>query len=607
MMDVNKQIKILSSLINLKQVPETVSSELSRQLSRIVERRKDRNVYIGIIGEFSSGKSTLINSLIDADFFVTNSLQGTTTTPTFIKYGTQINLEIRYKNGRTRKYSSSKSKLIEDFLPSHQSKITVWERFIHLIKGILHLNSYDKTFVELFEEVTTSDEASSIIDSVIVYYPAQILKNGIVIVDTPGTDSLNPQHTAITKNTIANVCDMAIVIIPAEKPASQTLIDFIDDNFSEEIKRRCYYFVTKIELIRRHIERQNHIKGISKRLYAMMDLDYEPKVFMAPTLVSLEYRNIIPASKILSHLDSKDFEMLSNQFQNDICQITKEIESTKEDAINERISYLVGTLSDLFNSSLREAKIAKENDLSTIKKLKTMPLSEFMSGYFLQYDMDQIYNTAEAKISNAITENRNTFKHYIFDKIDNAKTKDETQSVMSQGCVNDCGQSKFDECFRAFTETVEWIKRYYEETFEDFKKSFTETFAISSLDFIFSVRINDSWKKKYHLNFDETNITTTKIFRFFKSLSSVKSQMKEEVERQITKAFEKISKHYIKKIKRINDDLRMQQEKVKKIFVKKYDKIIKDRISEESRKMEILSSQIKELETSLQSLSLLQR
>ena len=601
-MDITKQIKTLRSLINLKQVPEDVSRELSRQLSLIESRQKDDNVYIGIIGEFSSGKSTLINSLIGADFFVTNSLQGTTTTPTYIKYGSSINIEVKYKNGKNLKYSTSKNRLIEEFLPSYRNKISKQEWLLSSIKGFFHANSYDQTLIDLFEEITTSNDASSVIDAVIVHYPAEVLKNGIVIVDTPGTDSLNPQHTETTKNTIANVCDMAIVMIPSEKPASQTLVNFIDENFSKEIKQRCYYLVTKIELIKRHFERQNHINGISKRLCAMMDLTYEPKVFMAPTLASLEYRNITSPSGILNHLDSAESEMLSKQFERDIIQITDEIVKTKEQAISERISQLVNTLSKYFRTALNEAKATKQQDLITLRKLQTMPLSDFMSKYFHQQDINHIYNTAEAKISNSILDYQNSFKWYVFEQIDYADTKDRVQSTMSQEYVRALGRAKFDACFNVFSESVTWLKNFYESSFEDFKSSFTNTFSISALDFQFTAQVNESWNKKYRLNFDDTNITTTKLFRFFKSLDSVKSQMKEAVEPQIAKAFGKISSHYLKKIKKIDDELRKQLEKVKSLFVKKYEKIIQKRIEEEKRKMDNLSSQISDLESSLKTL-----
>ncbi len=64
-----------------------------------------------------SGKFTLINALIGQDYFVTNSLQGTTTIITSIRYGSSVNLELRYKNGDVKSYSRNKLSLIEKYLP----------------------------------------------------------------------------------------------------------------------------------------------------------------------------------------------------------------------------------------------------------------------------------------------------------------------------------------------------------------------------------------------------------------------------------------------------------------------------------------------------------
>ena len=66
-----------------------------KSLNKIRSRTKDSNIYLGVVGEFSSGKSTLINALIGADFFVTNAVQGTTTVVTKLAYSNNINLVLK--------------------------------------------------------------------------------------------------------------------------------------------------------------------------------------------------------------------------------------------------------------------------------------------------------------------------------------------------------------------------------------------------------------------------------------------------------------------------------------------------------------------------------
>lgn len=88
----------LESVVKRSLLTVKVQNSLLYQLTRIKRRISDDKKYIGIVGEFSSGKSTLINSLIGNDCFRTNSLQGTTTTITKLEYGNKVDLKIEFSN-----------------------------------------------------------------------------------------------------------------------------------------------------------------------------------------------------------------------------------------------------------------------------------------------------------------------------------------------------------------------------------------------------------------------------------------------------------------------------------------------------------------------------
>ena len=77
-MDYKTIIKSIGCVIDNLNIPSDKKGLFSRALQRIKERTKDPNIYLGIVGEFSSGKSTLINALIGADLCVTKAIEGTT-------------------------------------------------------------------------------------------------------------------------------------------------------------------------------------------------------------------------------------------------------------------------------------------------------------------------------------------------------------------------------------------------------------------------------------------------------------------------------------------------------------------------------------------------
>ena len=592
----------MRSLLKLRQVPDSVANDLKKQLSRIEDRIADKNIYIGIIGEFSSGKSTLINSLISADFFVTDSLQGTTTTPTLIHYGRKIDLTIKYKDGKELSYSKNKNALLQKYLPQSYHRLSTLQMSWNAVKGVFSANGLDNSLIELFEHITTSDDASAEIDHVSVFYPAEMLRNGIVIVDTPGTDSLNPEHTKTTQRTITDLCDLAIVLIPSGKPFSQTLSTFIDENFSQDIKDKSYFLISKVELLLKEIDRVGLIKGLKRRLMVMNDIN-EPKLFMAPTLLSLEQKKITQPSGLLSHLNETEKTTLTERFEKDLKTIISDIEAIKEETINRKIDTLIRSLTNIFSENLSAKKQEVKNDLETLRRLQTIPLSDFMAKFFKEKELEQSFSYSESKLENAIRDACTSFKRYVQNKIDYADSKDEAQGVMKQNATKAEGQRRFDQCFSSFSDSINWLQSFYEDSFKEFKQTFTKTFSIQALDFEFKADLKDSWRKKYKLSFSDAGITTNLFLRFFKSLSSVKEQMKSAVSPQIDKAFEKVLRYYLKKISLINKNLLSQLEVVKKLFFKKYEKVIQQTIKKEQQKMKNLQTQISDLEESLHTLS----
>ena len=191
------------------------------------------------------------------------------------------------------------------------------------IKEILNMNGKDEFLMKIFDTVTTSNEISETLEDVQMTYPAEILRNGIVIVDTPGTDSLNPKHTLITQKAIREVCDIAIIVVPATQPLTMTMVDFLDENLQES-KDKCIYFITKIELLRKEIERTHINNNIVKRIQTLLKIE-SPNTIMAPTLLSLEEKGITEKSGIIRLTDEERVAMVS-QFDSDLKRIIKEIQ-----------------------------------------------------------------------------------------------------------------------------------------------------------------------------------------------------------------------------------------------------------------------------------------
>lgn len=563
-----------------------------KSLNKIRSRTKDSNIYLGVVGEFSSGKSTLINALIGADFFVTNAVQGTTTVVTKLAYSNNINLVLKYKNGQILSYKKDKSKLMELYLPMTYSGMSSIDKFVMKFKGVFGLNRYDEYFPKVFDVVTTSNEISVELDEVVVYYPSQILKDGLVIVDTPGTDSLVPEHNAITQRAIREICDLALVVVPAITPLSMTLVDFLDENLRDNIDK-CCFVITKTELLKRAIERTHLINGVTKRIEQLLSVN-NPVVISAPTLVSLEYRNIIEKVGVLKHLSNDDKKCLSDDFLSNVSQMKEDIQKNKENTINAKIRQLVKVLGIDLSSELTNMMKQLEDELMQTQLLRAKPLVEFMNDF---YKLNEIYSLSyiEAKISNTVSRECGDFKKYVNRKINNAESKDEAQDTMNNDATRKYGTGCFDNCYEVFSDILDETKESFETNFKEFKEQFTNSYGIESVDFIYEMNNNPSWKRKFNFSYDKTNLTTFAVLRFFKSLESVKQQMIDDVNPEIDRAFKKIESYYLKKAKCAYFELSKQMEKIKKIFIKKYQKVIYKRIVESDKKEKMLHAKIDHL------------
>lgn len=122
-----------------------------------------------IIGEFNAGKSTLINALLGRDVAAIGKV-ATTAVPTFFRYSTEEYAEIVYTDGTKRRRSFDE---------------------------IMKINS---------ERQASTKQERLQLQKINVYLKHPILQN-IVLVDSPGLNSSNSEHTEHTLNVIHEVDD----------------------------------------------------------------------------------------------------------------------------------------------------------------------------------------------------------------------------------------------------------------------------------------------------------------------------------------------------------------------------------------------------------------
>ncbi|BAZ28366.1 dynamin family protein [Cylindrospermum sp. NIES-4074] len=174
-------------------LPHTLIEEVSA-VSRKLQSQRFR---LAVVGEFSQGKSTLLNALLGEEIQPVRAIPCSGTV-TVLKYGTQKRVICRYKDGRNEE------------IPFDQYKV----------KATI---SKEAALDHRSDELAESD-----IEEIIFEHPELALcKSGVEIVDSPGLNE-HPQRTAITQKILTDT-DAAIFLTHAMRLLSEKEKELLSD------------------------------------------------------------------------------------------------------------------------------------------------------------------------------------------------------------------------------------------------------------------------------------------------------------------------------------------------------------------------------------------
>ncbi|MEI8254678.1 MAG: dynamin family protein [Deltaproteobacteria bacterium] len=190
-------------------VADTLSShqlEVVTRLKARLERLTENRFRVGIVGEFSAGKSTFLNALL-GEAVLPSSVRPTTAVVNRIVWGPEPGLTITYRDGRRE----------EAELESLSQYVTE--------KGN-HSNRREVAEVE-------------------IRYPLALLENGVELLDTPGVQSLIAVHTQTTYALLPS-CDAIVLLVTGRQPYSDSIGRFLSD-LNAVVKGKLFYVLNKID------------------------------------------------------------------------------------------------------------------------------------------------------------------------------------------------------------------------------------------------------------------------------------------------------------------------------------------------------------------------
>lgn len=208
---------LLQALSSLSAFDNETFNAIRDALLELEQRLESGLFRLAVLGQFKRGKSTLINALLGSDLLPTDILP-LTAVPTFIKYGTKLRICVSFKDGRN-----------DSCYDDHGQGRDSLESF--LAQYVTEKGNPDNRYQ---------------VSRVTIAYPASILNQGVVLIDTPGIGSTYQHNTEVAYQVLPQ-CDAALFLVSPDPPITAVELEYLRD-IREQLPR-TFFLLNKIDFI----------------------------------------------------------------------------------------------------------------------------------------------------------------------------------------------------------------------------------------------------------------------------------------------------------------------------------------------------------------------
>ncbi|MFC0518948.1 dynamin family protein [Mucilaginibacter angelicae] len=367
------------TLLSRYQWPADRAAQLHHTITVVRARQSDPNLYLGIIGEFSSGKSTLINTLMRNDFLKTDNLQGTTTSLAAFRHGNQLDLAIEYNTGKSLVYSRDHkqiNQLYQQYLPKNQTSSGFFSTFWKQLSVSVSPAEHREKIRQLTELLAAGEAFSGDIRQLTISFPSDALKTGLVIVDTPGIQSLNKRHAEVTEKAIREICDVALILIQSTIPVPVSLIEFLKAHAGDIPIHRCIFLVTKIDQIKAG-ERQRLMDMVRNKLASETGTANPKVVAISPRAALESLLPAVPPSGVFDHTPAAEMDSFLQDYLSAESGIYLSLNQQKLAIQLERLVKLTATLFEGMVGGLRQFESSYAAEKAALEKNTIPRLADF--------------------------------------------------------------------------------------------------------------------------------------------------------------------------------------------------------------------------------------
>ncbi|RMF88018.1 MAG: Dynamin family protein [Nitrospirae bacterium] len=186
---------LVSAIAELKGALVPVEDERER-LATLLDRLESERFHLAVLGQFKRGKSTLLNALL-GEAVLPSAILPVTALPTVIEAGERRAARVRLEHDGREEVAESGEEGLTDFL----------DRYVN---------------------ESSNPENRAGVKEITVTLPAEILRRGVVLIDTPGIGSVHQHNTVATLNFLGE-CDAALFVTSPDPPLTEVEVGFLKE------------------------------------------------------------------------------------------------------------------------------------------------------------------------------------------------------------------------------------------------------------------------------------------------------------------------------------------------------------------------------------------
>ena len=621
---ITENLAFAEHILNYYDWDSTELHEIVSEINKVKEKVNDKNLYLTVVGEFSSGKSTFINALLRDDLLESNVVQGTTISNTIIKYAPEYNLIVKSED---REIINLSKKLNSNGIFSFIKKLFRSKNS--------SADSKKKLLKDYIRDVTTTEKYSGRAKEVIIEHPAEILKNGIVIIDTPGTNSIEQWHEDVTKKAIRDISDASLILLNGSKPLEKTFLDFIKENLTDVLPHSLFV-MTKMDMLRER-ERERQIQYVEHNVQQNFNIDGAIILPYTPLFVLGE---AVPEIRAEYNYDKPDYESLVNNSYLSEEKIISYIKEHKIQIQHEKIMSILKQilleLSDKMNIMKTEYQEKHEMLMSHTKR-SLRDFTDEMENKYLK-----VYEEKSTDISNQIVNQIHAIHEEQLNRIVQEFSECSSRKAVEDFCKNTLPyrlETKIRELADYTLEASKELELVEQEVLSGFWKDFEKTY--NELKALEVKKLNRSFKNDKQLVLSNSSEFTSagqelhkmndnaKLFQgggaaigavigsfilpgigtgvgaalgkflgdlFAPSLESVKEKAWNQVAPSIDKSYENALSFIAEKVDNYDNDIQKHIKQQIDICIKEYGELIDALIKQDEETRQELDKKINELQ-----------